>query len=380
MAGHVQRRGKDSFLLVYNIGYDAKGRKKRKTKTVKAKNKTEAKKMLAEFIAEINRGEYVAPSKENFSSFVEVWRKDATRNLAPKTVEMYNYILDYRVLPAFSHLKLEDISHVMINDYIESIDKEGLSTSTQQKHLNLLSNIFKLAVKSELVRFNPVDKADKISVRYAKTDVYNDDELKEVLSLLNQEDNKQMALLVKLAFKTGMRKGEILALEWKDLDFSTNTIHIRHSLSYTKENGYQLKQPKTKNSVRNIGVSSNLMKELKKHVQIKRSNRMEAGELWEGGSYVFSTSLGNPIHQNVPSKWWSRFIDRMNRERSHPLKKIRFHDMRHQFATGLISKGGNINKISKYLGHSSISTSMDIYGHLLKEDREIADMIDDDYI
>src|SRR5699024_2218693 len=232
----------------------------------------------------------------------------------------------------------------------------GLSSSTRQKHLNVLSNIFKMAHKHKIIEFNPVEEANRVIVRYKDGEVYNDDELKHVLHLLNKEENKQMALLVKLAFNTGMRKGEILALQTDDLDFANNTIHIRHSLSYTKENGYQLKQPKTKNSVRNIGVSSNLMKELKKHVQIKRSNRMEAGELWEGGSYVFSTSLGNPIHQNVPSKWWSRFIDRMNRERSHPLKKIRFHDMRHQFATGLISKGGNINKISKYLGHSSIST------------------------
>src|SRR5699024_8555853 len=114
----------------------------------------------------------------------------------------------------FSHLKLEDITHVMINDYIDSLDKEGLSTSTQQKHLNVLSNIFNLAVHSELIKSNPVNKADKVTVRYAKTDVYTDEELKEVLSLLNKEDNKQMALLVKLAFKTGMRKGEILALQW----------------------------------------------------------------------------------------------------------------------------------------------------------------------
>src|SRR5699024_4232467 len=109
--------------------------------------------------------------------------------------------------------------------------------------------------------------------------------LKHVLHLLNEENNFQMALLVKLAFNTGMRKGEILALQVDDLDFANNIIHIRHSLSYTKENGYQLKQPKTKNSVRSIDDSSKMMKELIRQFYVKRTRKADGEELWEGNEY-----------------------------------------------------------------------------------------------
>lgn len=376
MAGSIRDRGNGSYQLSYHIGYDSKGKRIRRYKTVKAKNPSEAKRKLAAFVTEIERGEYVPPSNNKFGSFVEVWKKYANKKLAPKTLEMYTYLLDARMLPAFSHLDLEDITHVFINDYMNSLENEELSTSTIQKHHNLLNNIFKLAIKNDLLKHNPMDKVERITVTYKPGDVYNEDEFKQVIRLLNKEDNKQQALIIKLALFTGMRKGEILALQWQDVDFKANTIHINHSLSYTKANGYQLKEPKTKGSKREIGVSLNVMKELKKHIYKKKTDRMEANELWEGGKYrfVFSSDLGKPLHQNVPSRWWSRFLKRTG------FKKIRFHDLRHTFATRLINKGGNINKISKYLGHNSITTSMDIYGHLIKEDREIANMLDEDYI
>lgn len=376
MAGSIQDRGNGSYYLVYHIGYDAEGRRIRKTRTVKAKNMTEAKKKLASFVTEIERGEYIAPSNTKFHSFVEVWKQHAKKKLAPKTMEMYTYLLDGRLIPAFSHLNMEDITHVFINDYMANLEDEGLSTSTIQKHHNVLSNIFKLAKTHELIKKNPMDKVEKVTVRYKQGEVYSPDELKKLYVLLEKEKNRQMVLMIKLALNTGMRKGEILALQWDDLDFNTNTIHINHSLSYTKENGYQLKEPKTKGSKRNLGVSVNMMKLLKRHVFKKKTDRIQASELWEGGNYyfVFSSDTGKPIHQDVPNRWWNRFLTRTK------FKKIRFHDLRHTFATNLINKGGNINKISKYLGHHSITISMDIYGHLLKEDREIADMIDEDYM
>lgn len=376
MAGHIQERGNNSYLLTYHIGYDSRGKRIRKTRTVKAKNSSEAKKKLAAFVTEIEAGEYVAPSHSKFGDFVEVWKKQANKKLSPKTVEMYTYLLKGRIIPAFSHLKIEDVSHTFINDYIESLEKEGLSTSTIQKHHNVLSGIFKLAVKHEKVKKSPMNKVDKPQVRNKQGQVYNSDELKELYHLLSKEDNRQQVLLIKLALNTGLRKGEMLALQWDDIDFTTNTIHVRHSLSYTKQNGYVLKEPKTKGSIRTIGVSTKLMNELKKHIYKKKTDRMESEELWEGGKYyfVFSSDLGKPIHQNVPSRWWNRFLKRTG------FKKIRFHDLRHTFATGLIDKGGNINKISKYMGHSSITTTMDIYGHYIKEDREIADMMDENYM
>lgn len=209
------------------------------------------------------------------------------------------------------------------------------------------------------------------------TNVYDSNELKELYHLLNKEQNEQMVLIIKMALLTGMRKGEILALQWNDVNFSTNTIHVHHSLSYTKENGYHLKEPKTKGSIRKVAPPQKFMTELKKHIYMKKTDRMAANELWEGGNYafVFSTDMGKPLHLDSPNRWWTRFLKRTG------FKRIRFHDLRHTAATNLINKNANIHSISRRLGHSNIKTTMNIYGHYLEEaDQKIADMLDEDYI
>ncbi|MBO1910146.1 site-specific integrase, partial [Microvirga sp. 3-52] len=232
-------------------------------------------------------------------------------------------------------------------------------------------------VRNEMIQKNPMEKVDKPSVTYKAGNVYNSDELRQLFQILNEEENKQMALMIKMALKTGMRKGELLALQWDDIDFDKNTIHVRHSLSYTKLNGYQLKEPKTKKSIRKVAPPSQLMDELKSHKQIKKTDRNNAVELWDGGNhfFVFSTDLGKPFFPGVPNTWLTRFFKRTG------LKRIRFHDLRHTAATDLINKGANIHSISNRLGHSNIGTTMNIYGHYLEEaDQKIAAMLEDDYI
>jgi len=387
MAGSIQDRGNGSYFLTVSAGFKSGGKRNRKTRTVQAKNITEARKKLAAFVAEVEADEYVAPSHIKLAQYVKIWRKDAAKKVSPKTIETYDYVLNGRILPILGHHKIEKLSHIHINDFLETLEADDLGTSTIQKHYNVLNSIFKLAVKNETIKKNPMDKVDKPSVTYKPGEVYNSNELKQLFLLLNQEENNQMVLMVKMALKTGLRKGELLALQWDDVDFATNTIHVRHSLSYTKENGYQLKEPKTKGSIRKVAPPKKLMDELRKHKLIKSTERIEAAELWEGGKcfFVFSTDFGKPFFPSVPNRWWTRFINRVNiglKKNDKPLlKKIRFHDLRHTAATDLINKGANIHSISKRLGHANITTTMNIYGHYLEEaDQKIADMLDEDYI
>ncbi|MBO1910951.1 phage integrase SAM-like domain-containing protein, partial [Microvirga sp. 3-52] len=184
MAGHIQKRGKDSYLLVYPMGYDQNGKRIRKTKTVKAKNQTEAKKQLAAFVTEVETGSYVAPSHTRFADYVKLWRKDAAKKVAPKTIETYDYVLNKRIVVALGHFKMEDISHVHITDLIESLASNGLSSATIQKHYNVLSSIFKLAVRNEMIQKNPMEKVDKPSVTYKAGNVYNSDELRQLFQIL----------------------------------------------------------------------------------------------------------------------------------------------------------------------------------------------------
>lgn len=375
MAGHFQDRGNGSYLLVYHVGYDANGKRIRKTRTVKCKNNSEARIKLAKFVTEITTGEYVAPSNTKLKTYAEKqYIKSIERNLAPSTVELYQSLLNNYTYQHLGHYPLEKITHSHIGEYIQVLEDLNFSSSTIQKHHNLLNGLFKLAVRNEVITANPMDKVDKVSVTHEEGDIYDNNEINALINLLNKEDNTQMSLLVKLAVTTGMRRGEILALQWDDVDFNSNTINVRHSLSYTKDHGYQIRQPKTDKSIRTISVSNKLMNELKKHKLIKSTERLEASELWEGGKrfFVFSSTFGKPLYPSVPSRYFRRFLDRTG------FKKIRFHDLRHTHVNYLIGKGASIADVSKRLGHSSIAITVDVYGHLDRErDEALANMFDD---
>src|SRR5699024_4574617 len=345
MAGSIQDRGNGNYFLTVSNGFDSNGKRIRKTRSIKAKGITEAREKLAAFVTEVKQGEYVAPSHIKLKDYVPIWMNERSKKIAPSTIETYGYALNGRILPSIGHLKMEAIKTIHITNYIYELEEEGLSSSYVVKHYNILNSIFKLAVKNDVLKRNPIDKVDRPSVSYKPGDVYDSEELKDLYHLLNKEDNKQMVLIVKLALLTGMRKGEILAVQWYDVDFTTNTIHIRHSLSYTGKLGYLLKEPKTKGSIRKVAPPKKFMTELKKHIFSKKTDRMEAEELWKGGKYcfVFSSDMGKPIFPGVPNLWWNRFLDRTG------FKKIRFHDLRHTAATTLINKNANIHSISKRL-------------------------------
>lgn len=374
MAGHIQDRGNGSYLLVYHVGYDSNGKRIRKTKTVRCKNKTEARKELASFVTEIEVGEYVAPSNVKFQVYAErQFIKHLQKNFAPSTVELYTGILNNYIYDKLGHIQLDKFVHTHINEYIDYLEELELSTSTMQKHLNVLSGIFNLAVTNDIIAKSPMKKVKKISVIYEKGDVYTNEEVEQFIQLLDKEENKQMALLLKLAVTSGARRGELLALQWNDVDFTNNTIHIRHSISYTKAEGYVLRKPKTEKSIRTISINPKIMNELNKHKLIKNTDRLEANELWEGGKYffVFSSAFGKPFFPTVPSRYFTRLLKRTG------FKKIRFHDLRHTHVTYLINKGATLNDISKRLGHSSIAITYDVYGHLdRKKDETIANMFD----
>lgn len=373
--GYIERRGRNSFQLTVSIGKDKQGKYIRRRKTVNVRTKSEAQSELTQFKYELDNKQYFAPTKILFKDYLPRWKEAAKKRVSPKTLETYEYALNGRIMPEIGHMKLEDISHVLITDLLEKLKDAGLSISYIQKHNVALSSVFNHALWEEIIKVSPMDKALMPKVDEKEQEkvhhVYSRDEVMQLYQLLDKQENKQMVLLIKTALKTGMRKGEILALRKKSLDTKNNKIIIDRSLSYTKANKHQLKVPKTKKSARTIDVPAGLMLELKGHANSKFNDRSVAGELWKKKEnlFIFSTDLGNPLYPSVPSQWWRRFLIRTD------FKKIRFHDLRHTFSTNLILQGGNINVISEYLGHNSITTTNDIYSHYLENTREVSDLV-----
>lgn len=379
MSGSIQDRKNGSYLLTYSMGFNSKGRRVRKTRTVKAKNMTEAKKKLAAFVTEIEGGNYIDPTNMTFGAFANEWlEKSAKRNLSPTTVAGYVHTLDKHILPHFSTMRMDSIKSIHITDYLIGLEsnrldgeKGGLSPATIKKHHDLLSNVFKFAIKNESIKINPVTNSEKPKLKKIETEVYTTDEVRHLFDLLDDEEPLHN-LMIRLAVETGMRRGEILGLQWSDIDFETSKIRISRSLSYTKDSGYTLGTTKNKKERTVIG-SRGIMERLASYHRQHRLNKLQVAELWQGGSYfyVFSDMFGKPLHPDTPSRWWRRFLARTG------FKEIRFHDLRHTAATLLINQGVHAKIISERLGHSTISVTMDIYGHYLEEaNQHAADIFD----
>ncbi|NWO14665.1 site-specific integrase [Virgibacillus sp.] len=392
MAGSVENRGKGKWRLTVYLGQGIDGKYIRKRKTVAAKNKTEARKLLTAFENEINSGEYIEPTKIKFSAFVEDWRNlYANKHFAAKTLETYNYILDSHILPTFGHKKLESIQPIHITKYLNDLEtarkdkKEGkLSTATIYKHYAILRSIFNYATNHlRILKKNPVTLVPKPKVESKKYEVYTDEEVDKLFALLDNE-LIHYALMVKIAILGGLRRGEILGLLWENVNFEKNTIQVQYSLNYTKQKGYELKPPKN-GEERTITLPSFLMDELKEYNHLRKKDQLQAFELWNGKYYnfVFSTQeikegkiveFGKPFYPGSVSRWWTRFLNRTK------FKAIRFHDLRHTAATLLINEGLHAKHISSRLGHADIQITMNTYGHYLQEaDQNAANILEQKY-
>ena len=187
-------------------------------------------------------------------------------------------------------------------------------------------------------------------------------------------------MMVTLALTTGMRRGELLGLEWKHIDWKNGIISVEQSLVYSLKGEVVVKEPKTRNSKRKVALPPSVLEELRDYYSFRIKERNNLKDAWKGckdrdgneRNFVFCHPDGTPFHHERPYLWFRNFIKR------HGLRYIRFHDLRHTSATMLINKGVHAKIISERLGHGDIATTMNIYGHALRSaDKAAAEKFED---
>ncbi len=183
-----------------------------------------------------------------------------------------------------------------------------------------------------------------------------------------------------MALFCGLRRGELVALEWSDLDFTDNSVNITKSTSCV--NGKPVtKTTKTNSSVRKISVPASVMALAKKYKSEQMQYRLTLGSQWVGNNYIFIQWNGQQMHPDTPYKTFKKIIKRYNdsvKNESEKLPDIPLHGLRHTSATLLISQNVDVKTVSNRLGHAQTSTTMDIYSHALKKmDEQAATVLDD---
>jgi integrase len=388
----IQKRGENSWLLVVEAGYDAKGKRARRTKTVRVEDKALLKttKKLSDYLdgelykfrIEVEAGEYIAPEKMLFTAFVEEWRtKYLVKEFSQTTINTHDSLLKNHILPAIGHMRIDKINTMQIINLLSHLGEEGsrkdgkgetLSDRTISHVYRVLKRVFDKAEEWNVVKDNPIKKVKKPKFEEKEMDYYEGEEARFVILALEKEDT-MWKLFFLGAMLGGLRRGELIALQWSDIDFENFCISIDKNIPLTEGGVPLVKKPKTKKSIRIIDMPEWYMEELKKYRYIWKQTKLGLGSHWEGGEkeYIFHGGKGKPLYHTTPTTKWRRFVKKNN------LKYIRLHDLRHTMVTLLIEAGTNMKAIQKRAGHSSVKVTSDVYGHITKKvSRGTADQFD----
>jgi len=371
----IEKRGPHTYRLEVHLGRDGRGKPIRHRKTIKVPENLTGRKLkeflnleLAKFQLEIESGAYIAPEKMLFRDFTlgEWWPKFAEKRYSPTNLKNMYSILHAHILPSLGDMRLDSIRTIhLVNLMDELARKPGrngqpLSGSTQLNVYKVLDSIFSKAVEWRLLKENPMDGVERPKMDRWKKQYYDEDEAREVIAALYQEPVEWRLYFLGLMLG-GFRRGELLALEWPDVDFDNNMIHIRKAITMTKD-GQPIETPPKAGSEGSVVMPEWYMKELAKYRRQWLRERLRAGDKWEGGErqYIFHNGLGRPWHATTPTWRWSKFI------RKYGLKRIRLHDLRHTAATLLIEAGVELKAVQERLRHSRYQTTADFYAHVTK--------------
>ena len=223
------------------------------------------------------------------------------------------------------------------------------------------------AVYWQLIVANPAERVQPPKARKPKRKSYDDEQTKillENLELLPSEDTKYKVAIILTVF-TGVRLGELMGLEWPDVDFKNGIISINRSSQYLADMGVFTKVPKTESSIREIAIPEFIISLLEEYKLWYEEQKLIYGELWMNSDRLFVQVDGKPMHPSSISKWFVRYVGTIG------LPVINFHGLRHTNASLLVAQNIDIAVISARLGHAQISTTLDFYVHpLLSHNRK----------
>jgi integrase len=357
MSGHIRRRGERSWEIKFDLGTDpVTGKRETRYHSFKG-TKRQAEAELTRLTAEAQRGSYVEATTETVGAFMDRWSRDwATANVSPKTLERYNELIRNQVRHIGSR-PMQKLRPVDLNELYAKLLHAGLAPRTVGHVHRLLHRAFSLAMTWDVVQKNVASSVRPPRVPEEEIEIIREDNIKAVLQKLR---GRPLYPITTLALATGLRRGELLALRWQDIDLDCGTVRVERSLEETQAGGLRFKAPKTKQGRRSITIPPSIIAELRAHRKDQQEHRLAIGAgKAPADALVFPAWNGSPRSPNALSKEWRAAMIEAE-------MKVSLHALRHTHASSLIAAGVDILTISRRLGHASPSITLDVYGHLFK--------------
>ncbi|MEQ1405661.1 tyrosine-type recombinase/integrase [Neorhizobium sp. Rsf11] len=364
MKGHIRERSPGKWAIVLDVGEpDPKtGKKKRKWHSFTG-TKRQAQAECARLIAEITTGRYVEPTKQTVGEFLTEWLAFVKPTVSPKTHERYMEICEKNLGPLIgdvilSKLKTDRIDAAFTKALTEGRRAAGKPYAPRTVHhmRRVLIKALSQAVTWERISRNPAAATTPPKVERTKMLAYDAEQTAELIAEFRET---RMFIPTMLAVMCGLRRGEIAALRWDDVELghTRRQLAVRQSAEQTKD-GVRYKTPKS-GKARTVALSATMAAELKAHRVRQSEEQLRIGLRPDGDSFVVAQVDGSPLQPRSLTHEWSRLLEKTN------LPRIRFHDLRHTHATQMLSAGVHPKVASERLGHSTVGITLDLYSHVM---------------
>ena len=364
MRGTILKRGK-TYSIVLDHGRGADGKRIRSWHSG-FRTRKEAEAARADLVSAVNAGLYVVSSSKTLAAFAMDWVNAIRVTVRPATLESYERYLRLHVIPRLGHVQLQRLTAADLNRIYGELLHDGrrdgsggLSRRTVRYIHTILHRLLKDAVRWNLLARNVADFADppkKQADEAVEPRAWSAGELASFLAIVRTDDLYPAFLL---AATTGMRRGEVLGLRWSDVDLERKRLSVRQTLICVGHDP-RFSRPKTNRGTRAIALPDSTIASLRVQSAKQAADQLKlsAAETFNPHGLVFTDSLGNLLDPESFSLTFDRRLKRSG------LQRIRFHDLRHTFATLALQVGIQMKVVSEILGHSSTSVTSDIYSHV----------------
>ena len=354
--GNIRKRKDGRWEGRYTAGYDPESGK-RIIKNVLGKTQAEVKEKLKKAIEKNVGIDYGRAKTYTVGNWLEVWYENYAKiKMRPSTYLTYHGYIENHIKPQLGKIPLNDLTTLNLQQFykkllaegrVERIEAQkqpkGLSTKTVRNIHQIISSALKLAVEQRLIARNPADGCALPKVEHKEMKTLTADQLS---AFFQEAKDSGVYELYYLDLATGLRRGELLGLKWTDVDLDRGVLKIQRAIS--RQNGKVVEAPlKTKNAYRTLPLSADA-------ISVLKMQKCKVGN----SEWVFPSPTGGPMSPDSVLHMLQRVLKRAG------LPRIRFHDLRHTFATMALQNGVDVKTVSSMLGHYSAGFTLDTYAHV----------------